>query len=201
MEMGEWSANRQDRAKVVWDKLLGFFGDGLLRKFGEDPPEEWIETLDDISDFQIRRGFKRLTFGWKGGVPNLPDFVRLCRAIGDDAPDEGPGERVSAPAIDGPRFDGWDISGNVRFHKYVTHRLMDSYRPWGAPGSAELAECTRIAVAYKNAWAQDMRESTTVQTDTGEISGPSEEDQARLFADCMRRAESDIAIFRKGMAA
>jgi hypothetical protein len=185
----------------VWDKLLGFFGDGLLRKFGEKPPAEWVESIADINDFQIQRGFKRLRFDWKGGAPNLPDFVRYCCAIGDSAPDEGPSQHVPVPAIEGPKFDGWDISGNVRFHKYISHRLMDNYRPWGAPGTTEHAECTRIAVSYKNAWVRDMRESETMDTSTGEIVRLPEAEQARQFSDCMKRAEADIAMYRAGKAA
>src|SRR5690242_10333455 len=149
--MGEWSANNQVRATAVWDRLLGFFGDALLRKFDAEPPQEWIEAISELNDFQIQRGFRRLRYGWKGGVPNLPDFVRFCTAIGDDAPDEGPRQSNPLPAIDGPKLDGWDISGNMKFWKYITHRLTAEYRPWGAPWTEEHAECTRIAVRYKNA--------------------------------------------------
>lgn len=185
----------------MWARLLGVFGDGVVRKFGEEPPEEWVDAIGELNDFQIRRGIKRLVFGWKGGVPNLPDFVRYCRAIGDDAPDEGPTQQVPVPAIEGPKFDDWDISANVRFWKYTTHRLTESYRPWGAPGTPEHAECTRIAVRYKNAWAQDMRESMTMNAATGEISPPSEADQDQFFRDCMQRAEADIVVYRAGKAA
>jgi hypothetical protein len=199
--MGEWSANNQARATAVWDKLLGIFGDGIVRKFGEEPPAEWVEAIGDLNDFQIRRGIKRLIYSWKAGIPNLPDFVRFCRVIGDDAPDEGPSAHIPVPKIEGPKFDGWDISGNMRFWKYISHRLTESHRPWGAPWSQEHAECTRIAVRYKNAWAQDMREATTMDTATGEIVQPPEFEQARQFSECMRRAESDIVVYRRGQAA
>lgn len=187
----------------MWDKLLGYFGDGLLRKFGEEPPAEWIEAIEDLNDFQIRRGFKRLMFGWKGGVPNLPDFVRLCRAIGDDAPDEGPSQRIALPPPSTQELDSWALSANIKFWKYLTHRIMDrgAYFPWGPAGTEELRECTRIALSYKNAWAQDMREAATVQTNTGEIIQPPEADQDGQFAECMRRAEADIAVYRAGAAA
>lgn len=199
--MGEWSANKQDRAKAVWDKLLGYFGDGLLRKFDAEPPDEWVEVISELNDFQIRRGFKRLAFSWRGGVPNLPDFVRFCITIGDDAPGEGPAQRMPAPAIKGPELDGWDISGNMRFRRYITHRLTQDTRAWGVPCTAEQAECTRIAVRYKNAWAQDMRESTTLQPDTGEVIQPPVTQQRRQFVDCMQRAESDIRAYRTRAAA
>jgi hypothetical protein len=185
----------------VWHKLLGFFGEGLLRKFSETPPDEWVEAIAELNDFQLRRGFRRLTFGWKGGVPNLPDFVRFCRAIGDDAPDEGPVERVPVPALEGPNLDGWDIAGNVRLWKYVTRRLTEVPRAWGAPKSTQLEESTRIIVAYKNAWAQDMRELSGVEASTGEIVQPPEDELTRHFDDCMKRAETDIAVLLRGKAA
>jgi hypothetical protein len=173
----------------------------LLRKFGDAPPEEWIEAIDDLSDFSIRRGFKRLQHGWKGaGAPSLPDFVRFCTIIGDDAPGL-PQPRPALKAPEGPKFDGWDISGNIRFWKYISHRLTESYRPWGAAWSTEHAECTCIAISYKNAWAADMREADIVDSHTGEITRPPEEEQARTFADCMTRAEADIATYRRGLAA
>lgn len=201
--MGEWSANNQDRAKAVWDKLLGFFGDALLRKFDAEPPEEWVEAIGMLNDFQLRRGLRRLVFGgWKGGPPNLPDFVRLCRAIGDDAPDEGPQQRVALPAPESTqKFDGWDIAGNMRFWKYITHRLTARPRAWGVRGSAQQAESTRIAVRYKNTWAQDMRESDVMDAATGEVIQATQEVQDRAWVDCMERAEADIAVYLEGKAA
>ena len=185
----------------MWDKLLGYFGDSLLRKFDATPPPEWVEAVEDLNDFQIRRGFRRLTFGWKGGVPNLPDFVRLCRAIGDDAPDEGPAQLVRLPPPPTVQCDGWDISANNRFLKYVSHRLTEAPRAWGPAGSTRQAESTRIAVRYKNAWAQDMREDHVMDQSTGEVMPPATEEQARTFAECMRRAEADITVHLAGAAA
>lgn len=196
--MGEWSANRQVRATAVWDKLLGFFGDSLLRKFGPEPPPEWVEAIDDVSDFQVTRGFKRL-YSWKGGVPNLPDFMRVCRTIGDEF-DSGP-KPIALPKPEEQKFDGWDISANMRFFKYTSHRLMEHRGCWGKAGSATLEEATRIAVSYKNAWAQDMREAFMVSESTGELTPPPEEFQASTWFECMRRAEADISVMIAGKAA
>ncbi len=92
-------------------------------------------------------------------------------------------------------MDGWDISANTRFWKYITHRLAESHRPWGAAKTEEHAESTRIAVRYKNAWAQDMREACDPKT--GEIIVPPRDQQDRQFVECMRRAEVDIADYRE----
>lgn len=200
--MGEWSANNQARARVVWDRLLGLFGDTLIRKFDAEPPEEWVSAIGMLNDGQIERGLRRMVFGWKGGVPNLPDFVRLCRAIGDDAPDDGQQKLVALPAPGtDQKFDGWDISANNRFWKYVTKRLTDSPHAWGTSGSTRQADATRVAVGYKNAWAQDMRESDKLDTLTGEVVRLSEDQQSSTWNECMRRAEADIAVFLAGKAA
>lgn len=176
---------------------MGFFGDSLLRKFDAEPPDEWVAAINALSDFQLERGLKRLLFSWKGAPPNLPDFMRLCRAIGDEF-DDGPKPKALA-APDTWKGDHWDITANIKFWKYITHRLTESYRPWGAAWTEEHAACTRIAVAYKNAWAQDMREYA--DEETGEVGKPPQEYGDRMFADCMRRAEADIAAYRLEKAA
>lgn len=180
----------------MWDKLLGLFGDALLRKFDAEPPEEWVVAISMLSDFEITRGIKRFVFGWKGGVPNLSDFVRFCRNVGDEI-DEGPRPKA-LPKQDDWKGDGWDVSANTRFWKYITHRLTESHRPWGEAWTPLHAECTRIALAYKNAWAQDMREYTDAD---GVCMMPTEEYQQKTFAECMRRAEDEIVVYRQGMAA
>lgn len=205
--MGEWSANNQaDRATAVWDRLLGLFGDALLRKFGAEHPQEWETGIRYLTDAQIDRGFRRLVFGWKGGPPSLPDFVRMCRSIGgasidDVLLDEGPQRFVALPAADSGQFDGWAITSNNRFFKYIGHRLTAHPRAWGPPASSLQADATRIAVGYKNAWAQDMREGDEVDTASGEVMRLSRETQDRTWDDAMKRAEADIAALMARKAA
>lgn len=184
----------------MWDRLLGLFGDALLRKFGAEPPQEWETGVGYLTDLQIERGFKRFVFGWKGGPPSLPDFVRMCRSIGDDTVDEGPRPFV-LPAPEPDKYDGWDITGNNRFLNYVKTRLANHPRAWGVPGSTKQAEATRIAVAYKNAWAQDMREAGTLDAATGEFAMPPREVQDRTWIDAMGRAEADIMLLQRAKAA
>lgn len=194
--------NQADRARAVWDRLLGLFGDALLRKFGAEPPQEWETGVGYLTDAQIERGFRRFVFGWKGGPPSLPDFVRMCRAIGDDSMEEGPRSNLIAlPPADDGKFDGWAITSNNRFFRYVAHRLTEHPRAWGAPGSGQQADASRIAVAYKNAWAQDMREGDAVDTGSGEVMRLSREVQDSAWVDAMKRAEADIGMFLAEKAA
>lgn len=199
--MDEWSASKPDRvAIVIWDRLLGYFGDALLRRFGKDPPTEWVEAIDALNRFQLERGMRRLKFGGKGGAPSLPEFMRLCRAIADDGIEEGP-RPLALPAPQTGNFDGWDIAANNRFWKYVTKRLTDAPRAWGPPNSTQQAEATQIGVAYKNAWAQDMREACTVDPVSGEIVMPSNAEQSSTWINCMGRVEADILLLMRGKAA
>ena len=189
------------RATAVWDRLLGLFGDALLRKFGAEHPQEWETGVGYLTDAQIERGFRRLVFGWKGGPPSLPDFVRVCRSIGDDTVEEGPQPRhIPLPAADDAKFDGWAITSNNRFFKYIGHRLTSEPRAWGPPAvhANRPLPPMCIAVAYKNAWAQDMRDADTVDTQSGEVVRLSQAEQDRAWVDCMKRAETDIAVLMCG---
>lgn len=199
--MGEWSANKTGQAAIaIWDRLLGYFGDALLRRFGKEPPAEWVEAIGSLNEIQLERGLRRLKYSGKGGAPSLPEFVRLCRAITDDGIEEGL-RPMSLPAPDAGKFDGWDVTANNRFWKYITRRLTLNSRAWGAPGSNRQIEATQIGVSYKNAWALDMREACTVDRDGGELVLPSEEIQAAAWTDCMSRAEADIALLQRRKAA
>ena len=181
---------------------MGLFGEALLRKVGAEHPQEWETGIGYLTDAQIDRGFRRLVFGWKGAPPSLPEFVRICRSVGDDSMEEGPQPHLIAlPAADERKFDGWDITANNRFWKYITKRLTDEPRAWGAPGSTRQVDATRIAVGYKNAWAQDMREADAVDRGSGEVIRLSTEEQDRTWIDAMGRAEADImALMRKKAA-
>lgn len=174
---------------------MGYYGDSLIRRFDEEPPQEWIDAIASLNDFQVQRGMRRLLAA-KGGVPSLPEFMRQCRGIGDEFDQADP--KPAPPLAKAPEtaYDGWDVSGNVRLLKHVTQVSCGGHRPWGPPWTEQHAECTRIAVRYKHAWAQDMRESFTLDQATGELIPPTREIQDANWLECMRRAEADIAAYR-----
>lgn len=190
---------------------MGCFGDALLRKFGAEPPEEWKGAIGMLSAEEIRRGMRRIVFGWKGGPPNLPDFVRLCRTIGDDAPDEGP-KPVALPNPNAWNGDKWGEVANTHLLAHIAHQAKAGVhyaagrdRTAGHLGNGwkptrETAEMTAMLVAYKNAWARDMRE-WAVDRETGEVVIPSAAEQKRAWDDCMSRAEAEIDQMRRQYAA
>lgn len=192
----------QSRANTVWTRFVGMFGgDAVDRKYGLTPPPEWVAMISRLNPFEVDRGLRRLAYSGKAHVPSLPEFTSLCRAVGDDTIEEGPRPLPTLPKPVKDPFDGWDIAGNTRFWKYITRRLTDQPRAWGAPGSTRQAEATRIAVGYKNAWAQDMRDGCTVDPGSGEIAQPSEAEQTSTWINCMGRAEADIMLLQRGKAA
>jgi hypothetical protein len=169
-----------------------FGADSVERKYGAKPPEEWVAMLTRLKDRELDRGIRRLAYSGKAHVPSLPEFTRMCRAVGDDGIEEGP-RPIALPNPDDGKFDGWAVTANNRFWKYITKRLTDHPLAWGAAGSTKHADATRIAVGYKNAWAQDMREGGTLDKATGELAHPSTDVQNSAWAECMRRAEADIS--------
>lgn len=187
---------------------MGLFGDALLRKFDSEPPEEWVAAISMLNDFQLERGLKRMVFTWKGGPPNLPDFVRICRAIGDDDFDT-PKQQIALPRRDEFKGDHWDIAGNMRLLKHITTLLAANSAALGkvlpvrevrsasgalicleSQASSEQVSATELLVAYKKAWSQDMREY--VDSETGEIGRPPFAEQERTWNGVMDRAMADI---------
>lgn len=178
--MAEWSANNShQRANQVWDRLLGCFGDSLIRKFDETPPQEWIAAINSLNDYQLQQGMRRMLFSGKAHPPALPEFVKLCRTVGhlDDIPDQRPVANLPRIGHD-DAFDKWDIAANNRLLSYVLtqgtkHRYFDPPQ-------------TRILVALKNRWADLMRESV-VDDDVPKA------DQEAAWIECIRMAEDEIA--------
>lgn len=175
----------------MWEQLLGCYGESLIRKFGEEPPQPWIGAIASLDEFKLARGMRRLAFSGKPHPPSLPEFLRLCRMVADDDLDE-PANRAALPAPEG-KFDDWDRAGNIHFLGYITRRLSEKPRAWGAPNSREQQDATRIALRYKTAWAVDMREGRGVSPD-GEVIPYSPDEQKSSWADLMEQAEAAIAL-------
>ena len=129
--MDAWSASNPQKARAVWDRLLGCFGDSLLRKFGPEPPQEWVGAIDALNPYQLDRGMRRIVFGWKGGAPTLPDFMRLCRSVGQDEFDEG---RPAVPLLPGEDpWEGkeWQMTGNRHLLAHLMRQILVDGKRYG----------------------------------------------------------------------
>lgn len=94
-------------------------------------------------------------------------------------------------------MDGWDVRANELLLKHLATRLGADPRAYGpltafvprtpAPCySPEQERATGVLVAYKRAWAADMREAANAANEVAI------ETQQEAWADCMARAEEII---------
>lgn len=167
---------------------MGCFGDLLVKRFGKRPPPEWNKAVLALSDIQLERGMRRILALGSPVPPSLPEFLKLCRVIGFNA---DLGDRMLSPQLsldeDAAKFDAWDREANRKLFSYIAHAFQLDPCRWGPPKSAIQAECTKIIVRWKNAWAQDQRESPDYTDMTRSIQ----------FHDCMVRGEAQITAYLK----
>lgn len=168
--------------------MLGCFGEALLRKFGEEPPQEWVGAFSSLDDRQLARGFRRLLASGKSAPPSLPEFMRLCKALSDDS-DEAP--RVVALPPPESKQDDWDVRSNELLFAYI-RKKPNIREAWGAPDSRALAQVTGVLVKHKKAWAAMMR-GWDVDRETGEIEIPPAADQNIAWKRAMEAAEAEVA--------
>lgn len=202
--------SQPSRVDAVWKHIVGMFGgDAVERKYGKLPPDEWKAMLSRLKPFEIDRGVRRLAYSGKAHVPTLPEFTHLCRAVADDAIEEGI-QRPALPNPDAFQGDGWDIAGNMRLLKHITTVLAAKSNAFGqvpeiqreyqkgkfhrltSEPSAQQVKTTAVLVAYKKAWSQDMRE-WGVDEVTGEMIQPPMAEQDAAWNSCMARAAAEIA--------
>jgi hypothetical protein len=153
-----------------------------LRKYGAEPPQEWTSALGMLTAAQHERGLRRLVFGWKGGPPSLPDFMRLCRAVGSDEFDDGQPTLPKLAAPDAFTGDSWDMAANRYLMGHIAKRMSENPKFYGQPASyramqasdadlrqlgldkhnldasGEFVDNVHKLVTAKNAWAADMRD-------------------------------------------
>ncbi len=172
----------------MWKILLGIFGaDALKRKFGDSPPEPWIQMLAQIPDAHLRRGLRKLPFtGWPH-VPSLPQFIKLCRDPEDDAP-----PRLTHHA---PEARSWLSAGNSHLFAYLMR--VNLTRPtWFGPLPTDMSgpthpladEATRWCVEAKDQWVADMDDISTHNGGSVPL-----DIQREVWKSCMDPVEKRIA--------
>ena len=190
--------------------MVGMFGgDAVERKYGKLPPAEWKVMISRLKEFEVDRGIRRLAYSGKPHVPSLPEFTKLCRTIADDEVDEGP-QRVALPNPEAFTGDEWEIESNQRLLKHLTTILAKKANAMGevpqiereyvkgkfsglkSVPSPQQVQTTAVLVAYKKAWAQDMRE-WGVDKETGELLKPTTAERETSWNSCMQRAMAEIA--------
>jgi hypothetical protein len=167
-----------ERAVMVWRALGDAFGkDALARKYGATPPDSWSHELSRLREFELDRGLRRVMRSGGDSVPSLPKFLRLCRAVEDEADHHGTPQPTVVQNLH-PEMDAWDVASNFHLLHYITQQ--------GALGIYYLDGRTDALVECKKVWAATMRELQ------GEQNLPADAGRG-LWADSMRNAELMLA--------
>lgn len=108
------------------------------------------------------------------------------------------------PPDDGFRGDNWDEDANLHLRSYLNNQLAANPQRYGRPASymamkvmkaknadasPEFIANVGILVRHKNVWASQMRASATAD-------GVPIAEQQEVWAECMKRAEEEIASAR-----
>ena len=192
--------SQQSAATEIWRRLAGMFGaDAIERKYGREIPYEWIAMCGRLNDFQLQRGIRQLAYSGKQHVPTLPEFVKLCR---DAEHDVRPPRQHPALTDQSTETDPWGWLANRRLLKYITTVVSADPRRYGRPASydamkdpragpnadasPEFVRNVHVLVAFKNRWADLMRQSATAE-------GVPIAEQEACWNECVRMAEAEIA--------
>lgn len=185
--MNRNSADSSPTAEL-WQRLGGLFGaDALERKFGRSIPSEWRGIVDRMSVPELERGMRRLVYSGKPHVPSLPEFVKLCKAVGDDGEFGGPKATHALPAPAPAVADAWGAVANNHLLAYTLkhHAQFRGGMRMGGQPREWLNHRTAILARWKNEWARLMREADDADREP--------EAQKSLWAACITQAEDEIA--------
>lgn len=102
------------------------YGNRLTRDFGDSVPDPWRRAINTLTDAQIARGLRRLTAAGSSSTPTQPQFVKACRAPGDDE-----GEvRPAATVLPAPNYDHFHCFGQIQFFKFLKlHNVRNDQLP------------------------------------------------------------------------
>ena len=68
-----------ERHRRVWSALAEMFGQTLLTNFGPTPPPLWCKRVDELEDWEIKRGLERLSKSDSSFAPTIGQFWTACK--------------------------------------------------------------------------------------------------------------------------
>ena len=121
------------RAKRVWERLLGWYGTRLVEQYGEAPPPDWCDTVDQADNETVKRALDVIRSKYVAHPPTFPQFSEAFAPIkteGGRLPKNTSeilsefvlrnyGSRLSPKQLRGPwtsigkYFDAKDLTGKV----------------------------------------------------------------------------------------
>lgn len=63
----------------MWSALAEMFGQTLLTNFGSTPPPLWCRRIDELEDWEIKRGLERLSKSDSSFAPTIGQFWTACK--------------------------------------------------------------------------------------------------------------------------
>lgn len=55
------------------------YGNKFISSYGEKPLQMWAMTINELKDYEIKRGLRKLLMKGSGTPPTLPQFVAACK--------------------------------------------------------------------------------------------------------------------------
>jgi hypothetical protein len=102
------------RAKRFWDKLRDWYGTILTEQFGESPPGDWCEVIDETSNDVLRTALAEVRVKHVTFPPRLPEFESIVR-------------KLRRPAMQGPSTVE-QLCNFVLHHRRLTFSQLQ--QPW-----------------------------------------------------------------------
>lgn len=174
----------ESRIEMVWRHMMQMFGaDALQRKFGDSPPDDWSAFINRLSDYELKRGLRRMVNGGKAFPPSLPEFLKMAHEVGGDYPGDAQYNPKQIAAPSGvTELQKWHGMAGLKLLGYITR----------CAGKREYfdKQTTQPLVDAKNLWVEEMYEhfcKGTMPPDNGK----------QLWADCFAKARASIEYIRK----
>ena len=86
--------NISARAKRVWQRLTEWYGARMAEQYGDQPPADWCEIVDEIDNTAVKRGLSIIRSRYIQHPPTLPQFEQAMRPARTVSTGPGPGDRL-----------------------------------------------------------------------------------------------------------
>ena len=128
------------KTEHVWAALTDMYGSKFISAYGDKPLQMWAQIIENIPQYKIERGLRKLLVKGSGTPPTLPQFNAAC--VYTDEDDQAPIQ--PSHQIEEKQYDGVHRhSQRVMLNYLLTRNVNDKHLP--------------KMVEVKNAIANDFR--------------------------------------------
>ncbi len=69
------------RAKRVWQRLIEWYGTRLAEQYGETPPADWSEVVDNADNEAVKRALTVIRSKYVAHPPTFPQFAEAMAPV------------------------------------------------------------------------------------------------------------------------